>query len=117
MFKKRDHYLVFLSLIFVLGVLLRLLGLSSTILYWDEPLHCIRIAAQSLPFVLAHNDGSAFFALLVHLLIPLGKLEIMARFPSVLFGAATILTSYGLGKEIFSKKEGLLESFFTWSFK
>jgi len=112
MVKKRANYLTFLSLIFVLGVFLRLTNLGSTILYWDEPLHCIRIAAQSLPFVLAHNDGSAFFALLVHLLIPLGKLELMARFPSVIFGAATILTTFGLGKELFSKREGLMGALF-----
>ncbi|MCJ7581692.1 MAG: glycosyltransferase family 39 protein, partial [Candidatus Aminicenantes bacterium] len=98
--------------IFLLGVLLRLVGLGSTILYWDEPLHCIRIAAQSLPFVLKNNDGSALFALLVHLLIPLGKLEVMARFPSFIFGTATILTTYGLGKVLFSKREGLLGALF-----
>ena len=108
MVKKKTNYLIFLGLIFVLGIFLRLFGLGSTILYWDEPLHCIRIAAQSLPFVLANNDGSAFFALLVHLLIPLGKLELMARLPSVIFGAATILVTYGLGKELFSKREGLM---------
>lgn len=112
MVKKNKNYLIFLSLIFVLGFFLRLLYLGSTILYWDEPLHCIRIAAQSLPFVLAHNDGSAFFALLVHLLIPLGKLELMARFPSVIFGTATILASFGLGKELFSKREGLFGALF-----
>lgn len=112
MTKNRENHLIILSFIFLLGVLLRLTGLGSTILYWDEPLHCIRIAAQSLPFVLAHNDGSAFFALLVHLLIPLGKLEVMARFPSFIFGAATILTTYGLGKELFSKREGLIGAFF-----
>jgi len=112
MVKKRANYLTFLSLIFVLGVFLRLLSLGSTILYWDEPLHCIRIAAQSLPFVLAHNDGSAFFTLLVHLLIPLGKLELMARLPSVIFGTATILTVYGVGKELFSKREGLIGALF-----
>ncbi len=112
MVKKRANYLTFLSLIFVLGVFLRLTNLGSTILYWDEPLHCIRIAAQSLPFVLTHNDGSAFFALLVHLLIPLGKLELMARFPSIIFGAATILTTCALGKELFSKREGLMGALF-----
>ena len=112
MVKKRANYLTFLSLIFALGIFLRLTNLGSTILYWDEPLHCIRIASQSLPFVLTNNDGSAFFTLLVHLLIPLGKLELMARLPSVIFGAATILTTYGLGKELFSKREGFMGALF-----
>jgi len=112
MVKKRKNYLIYLSLTFVLGVFLRLTSSGSTIFYWDEPLHCIRIAAQSFPFVLAHNNGSAFFSLLVHLLIPLGKLEFMARFPSVIFGAATILASYALGKELFSKREGLMCALF-----
>jgi len=101
-----------LSILLFAGGLLRFYNLSHLILYWDEPLHCIRIAYQPLPFVLAYNNASAFFALLVHLLLPLGKIELMARLPSACFGVLSIVAIYFLGKFFFSKKEGLIVAAF-----
>lgn len=110
--KKISSHTIALSLVLVSGSILRFYNLGNSIFYWDEPLHSVRIAAQSLRFVLAHNDASAFFALLVHLLLPLGKLEIMARLPSAIFGVGTIIAIYLLGKNLFSKREGLIAAFF-----
>jgi len=76
-------------------------------LYWDEPIHSVRIDYQPFSYVIAHNNASALFALLVHFLLPLGKITIMARLPSVLFGIFTILAMYFAGNFIFSRKEGL----------
>lgn len=110
--KKISPHAIALSLVLVSGSILRFFNLGNIIFYWDEPLHSVRIAAQSLRFVLANNDASAFSALLVHLLLPLGKLEIMARLPSAVFGVGTIIAIYLLGKNLFSKREGLIAAFF-----
>lgn len=110
--KKISPHAIALSLVLVSGSILRFFNLGNVIFYWDEPLHSVRIAAESLRFVLAHNDASAFFTLLVHLLLPLGKLEIMARLPSAVFGVGTIIIIYLLGKYLFSKREGLIAAFF-----
>jgi len=101
-----------LVILLLVGGFLRFYNLGNIILYWDEPLHCIRIANQSFPFVIAHNDGSAFFTLLVHFLLPLGKTEVMARLPSAVFGLLAIIAVYFLGKAIFSKREGLMAATF-----
>lgn len=101
-----------LVILLLVGGFLRFYNLGNIILYWDEPLHCIRIANQSFPFVIAHNDGSAFFTLLVHFLLPLGKTEVMARLPSAVFGLLAIIAVYFLGKAIFSKREGLMAAAF-----
>ncbi|MCK4494842.1 MAG: hypothetical protein KAU91_00710, partial [Candidatus Aminicenantes bacterium] len=85
-----------LVILLLVGGFLRFYNLGNIILYWDEPLHCIRIANQSFPFVIAHNDGSAFFTLLVHFLLPLGKTEVMARLPSAVFGLLAIIAVYFL---------------------
>lgn len=112
--KKRDtSFPAALAVLVFLGGLIRLVNLGNIIFYWDEPLHCVRIAAQSLRWTLAHNDGSAFFALLVHLLLPLGKLEWMARLPSFLAGILVIPAVYYLGKELLGRRAGLLAAAFT----
>jgi uncharacterized membrane protein/tetratricopeptide (TPR) repeat protein len=97
-------------LFFVLfaGVFLRFFYLNHILLYDDEPLHQIRISYQPLPFAFAHYNGSALFTLLIHALLRLGDIVLMARLPSALFGAITIIAVYVLGTAFFSKREGLI---------
>lgn len=103
------------SLLFVLvpGILLRLIYLGSLVLYWDEPLHSIRIDALSFYDVVIFNNASALFALLVHFLLPLGKIEIMARMPSLIAGILSIWVVYHLGRRLFSERTGLWAAAFT----
>jgi len=96
-----------LMLLLGTGALIRIHNLSRIILYWDEPIHSIRIAFQPLSYVLAYNNASALFSILLHFLLPLGKIELMARLPSVICGILTIPAIYYIGKYFFSKKEGL----------
>ena len=110
--KENRLYLFTLFVLVLVGGFLRFYNLGNIILYWDEPLHCIRIASQPLPFVLAYNNASAFFALLVHFLLPLGKIELMARLPSALLGTLSIVAIFFLGKLLFSKREGLAAAAF-----
>lgn len=104
----------FWSLIVLLlfGSLVRFYNLGNIVLNRDEPLHTIRVCYQPTSFVVSHNAGSAFFGLLVHFLLPLGKIEIMARLPAAVFGILSILMIYFLGKLLFSKREGLLAAVF-----
>ncbi len=104
---KISNIPVMLFFLLVIGAIIRLINLESMFLYWDEPIHTVRIDYQPLDYVLAHNNGSAFFALLVHFLISLGKIVIMSRIPSVLFGTLTIFMLYFVGNHLFSRREGL----------
>lgn len=90
------------------ALLIRAFNLPDIILYWDEPIHSVRIDAQPLPFVLAHNNASALFAILVHALLPLGKIELMARLPSFLFGSLLVLLIYYAGRTFFTRREGIV---------
>jgi len=114
--EEKKYYLsphsLILFILIAIGALIRFTNLGNIILYWDEPIHCIRIASQPLPWVLAHNDASAFFALLVHILLPLGKIELMARIPSALAGILAIYIVYLLGKTLFDKYTGIMAATF-----
>ncbi|MFC2158974.1 glycosyltransferase family 39 protein, partial [Acidobacteriota bacterium] len=99
-----------LSLLLIGGAFFRLINLGHIIFYWDEPLHQIRIAFQPFSYVASYNDGSSFFAILVHLLLPLGKMEVMGRIASALFGILAIAVVYFLGKRFISRRAGLIAS-------
>jgi uncharacterized membrane protein len=103
----RRFPLILISLL-ASGALIRIINLGNIIFYWDEPLHSVRIAYQPLSFVLSHNDGSAFFALCTHFLLSLGKLEVMARLTSVVFGVIAVAAVFFLGKILISRKAGLI---------
>jgi len=102
----RPRVLLMLALLVMAGAFLRFHNLGHILLYLDEPIHSVRIDYQPLPFVLAHNNGSAFFAILVHYLLGLGKTETMARLPSAVFGLLTILAVYKAGAYLFNRRVG-----------
>jgi tetratricopeptide (TPR) repeat protein len=102
----RPRVLLMLLLLVLAGAFLRFYNLGHILLYLDEPIHSVRIDYQSLPFVLAHNNGSAFFAILVHFLLGLGKIETMSRLPSAIFGVLTILAVYVAGARLFNPRVG-----------
>lgn len=95
-----------LLVIVLAGILIRCYNLSSILFYWDEPIHSVRIAYQSLAYVLHYNNASALFSVLLHFLLPLGKLELMARLPSVICGILLIPLIYYGGKKFFSPRAG-----------
>ncbi len=107
MFGTRSRVLLILLLLVAAGAFLRFYNLGLIILHLDEPIHSVRIDYQPLPFVLAHNNGSAFFAILVHFLLGMGKLETMARLPSAVFGCLTILAVYTAGAGLFNRRVGM----------
>jgi len=101
-----------LIIICIFGALLRFYKLSNIIFHRDESWHTVEIAAKSLPFVLTHDYGSVLYQLLVHLLLPLGKLEFVSRLPAALFGILIILGTYYVGKLFLGKREGLIAALF-----
>lgn len=78
----------------------------------DESPHTIQIAAKSLSYGLTHDYGSIVYQFLVHILLPLGKLEFMSRLPAALFGILVILGTYSVGKLLFGKRTGLPAALF-----
>lgn len=101
-----------LIIICFFGAFLRFYKLSYLVFHLDEPLHTVQMVANSLSFVLTHDFGSIVYQLLVHFLLPLGKLELMSRLPAVLFGILIILGTYYVGKLFFGKKIGLIAALF-----
>jgi uncharacterized membrane protein len=101
-----------LTVICILGAILRFYKLSEIILYWDEPYHTVAIAAKPLSFNLTHDYGSMLYQILVHFLLPLGKLEFVSRLPAAVFGILIILGTYFVGKLFFGKREGVIAALF-----
>jgi tetratricopeptide (TPR) repeat protein len=102
-----------LASILVLALVLRFNHLGSRPLYGDETFHTVDAAAKSLPFILTTNFGSILDTLLIHFLLPLGKIETMARLPSALFGLLSVWIVFLIGKRLWGKKEGLIAAFLT----
>lgn len=102
-----------LLLIMGAGLFIRCYNLSSILFYWDEPIHSVRIAYQPLAYVLQYNNASALFSVLLHFLLPGGKLELMARLPSVIFGILLIPLIYYGGKKFFSPRVGRIAAALT----
>lgn len=92
--------------ILILGLVLRLVNLNQS-LWLDEAVQAVT-AQQSFGYIFQELTGD-FHPPLYHILIYrisriLGFSEVALRFPSVLFGVATIYLVYLIAKEIFSPK-------------
>ncbi len=107
---KKDYLLLLILL--VIGSFFRFYNLGHIFLWGDDPLHQVRIAYQSLGFVLAHNNQTALSTLLAHFLLPFGKIELMARLGSAICGVLSIVVIYLVGKTMFSRQEGLMAAVF-----
>ena len=104
--------LVALLAIFVVGLALRLYGLGSESLWWDE-VYAIATMAHpgSLEIVrLSSTDNNPpFFYLILHFWMLLaGDSAFAVRLPSALAGALAIPVMYGVGKLLFDRSAGLV---------
>jgi len=109
---KQKRIILFLIFLLIVGGISRFYNLGHIFLWEDEPLHQVRIAYQSLWFVLVHNYGTALSTLLAHFLLPLGKIEFMVRLGSAICGVLTICVIYLLGRAMFTRQEGLIAAVF-----
>ena len=103
-----------LPLIFIcfFGAVLRFHKLGTLIFHLDEPIHSIQVAAKSLLFNVTHDYGSVLYQVILHFILPLGKLEFISRLPAALFGILTIFGTYYAGKLFFGKNIGLTAALF-----
>ncbi|MEK6924666.1 MAG: glycosyltransferase family 39 protein [Nanoarchaeota archaeon] len=116
----KNNKIVFsiLALILIFGLVLRVYSLGSSPLWFDETISSIaaeNIATKGIPIF----DSGLFYsrALVFHYLQGLfilifGSADFAVRFVSVLFGLATILLAFFIGKE-FNKSTGVIAALFT----
>jgi len=98
--------IVILLFIFIIGIALRLYTLNA-VLFGDEH-HTIRTALfHPFSYIISHNIGSFLYTILVHFLLPLGKLELVSRLPAFIFGVLGIYAIYLTAKLFFGRKEAL----------
>lgn len=115
-FIKKNSNLIFLSII-ILGLILRLFGLSAKSLWGDEFI-TLEVAEKGINYILTdrittlepHNPPG--YHIFNYFLIKyLGKSTFIIRLPSVIFGALAILITYRLSYRILGLKGALLGSF------
>jgi len=106
-----------LSLILLLGTVLRLYGLENQSL-WNDELESWRQSSFDTPMevlregVIPNTHPPAFQLLLYGVVQCLGSREALLRLPSAVSGVLAILVIYLLGRRLFSHREGLLAAFF-----
>ena len=111
-------YKILVITLMVLGYCYRIYGLDTNYSFWSDESHVAIFSRALLEHGWPQLDNGystgAYQILLYGLtalsMVILGVNEYAARFPSVLVGVATIGIVYFFGKEIFSKKVGLLTS-------
>ena len=98
--------------VIILALLLRVISLNQS--FWlDEATSGLVVRNFNLVEILTKFSPGDFHPPLYYLVLKVwsyvfGTSEIALRFPSIVFGILTIYTVYLLGKELFSKKVGLM---------
>lgn len=115
--KTEDRQIVFfilLSLIFLLGVFLRLYQLAKEDLWLDEVLSVIN-SSKNLPELLSYLVSDAnmpFYFFLLHWWLLVSKSAFWIRLFSAAFGALAIIIIYKLSSYLFNRRVGLISAFF-----
>ncbi len=108
----KDNYLVIL--IFALGFVLRIYDLSAESLWYDESFSAMiskKGVLDLINSVLGNSEESnppLYYVLLHFWVLAFGDSEFSLRFPSVIFGSASIIAVYVLGKLLFNKRAGIV---------
>lgn len=105
-----------IGIILTLALILRLINLNQS-LWWDEAINVVYAKSSSFwHFVTAYPIGDfhppGYFAILWLWGNTFGFSEISVRLPSVIFAVLTVFLTFLIGKELFSKKTGLLAALF-----
>jgi len=113
-FKNPKLQLFLLILIVLIGLLSRINGINKNFGLWYDEAYCFFEASHSFPFgilnVMYNEDIHApLYIFILHFWIKLfGQHDIILRLLSVLFGLLSIPVFYFVGKELSSKKTGLM---------
>ncbi|MBI2011808.1 glycosyltransferase family 39 protein [Candidatus Daviesbacteria bacterium] len=103
-------------LILIFSLIIRLISIDQS-LWLDEAISVVYATNSSFKyFVTEYPIGDfhppGYFAILWIWIKTFGDSEISVRFPSLVFGVLTILLTFLVGKELFSKKVALVASIF-----
>ena len=106
------EYIVALLVIFLVGLALRLYGLGSESLWWDE-VYAISTMAQPgaleiIRLSSTDNNPPLFYLILHYWMLFAGDSAFWVRLPSAIAGALAIPVMYGIGKLLFDRGAGLL---------
>lgn len=110
--KNYPNQLLILSLIILLGIILRLYRLQESNFWFDEASGTCN-AVNFLRFITApvYNYRPLYLFLLNRWVGIFGISVFATRLLSVLFGVGSIFMTYKIGKELFNSKIGLISSF------
>ncbi len=112
LFASATGYMVALLVIFLVGLTLRIYGLGSESLWWDEvyaistmarpgPLEIIRLSSTD-------NNPPLFYLILHYWMLFTGDSAFSVRLPSAIAGALAVPVMYGIGRLLFDRGAGLL---------
>jgi len=120
-FFRRNFCGIVLVLLLLIGFLYRINGLERNYSFWTDEEHVaifVRAILERGKPVLTNDYHTEFYQWLQYWLSAIsarifGLNEFAIRFPSVIFGALTVLAVYLLGKELFSENVGLVAAILT----
>jgi hypothetical protein len=105
------------SIIGILGLVLRLYGMSNSLwldefgTLWTVEGDFLQVVRRAFSF----QGQSPFYYLTVWACVHLlGISEITLRFPSLVFGIATVYTAYRLASDLYDKRAGVIAACFLW---
>ena len=102
-----------ISIIFIMGLLVRLYRLGDPSLDENEIMTTVRINHSLLDtiYLLRHSEFPPLhYGILYLWVLAFGNSEWALRFPSAIFSSLTIIVIYKLGKELFTKDVGLISA-------
>lgn len=108
----KRNAIIILSLILLLGALLRVYALSAESLYFDEA-YSVWAARHSLSWLFNLSMQRIFpplYYMLLHFWLLLGDSEFIVRLLSVVIGLASIVCIYAFAKQLFGVRTGLLSA-------
>lgn len=114
---KNRYYYVILLFITLCGLFIRMHGLSTLGLGFDEPQHIyaaesiLKDGTPTLPSGLYYSRSSPFTYMVAGSFKLFGVNELAARLPSVVFGLLSIVLVFFIGCRFFEKTTGLVAAF------
>jgi uncharacterized membrane protein len=108
-----DFYTVLITILTVVGFIMRIYNLDHLTLWVDEYVHVDRARFfPSQPLFTDDNNGILLTMFIIPFFKLFGATAFLARFPSVIFGTLSIPLLYMFGKKYFNKNVGLFAALF-----
>ena len=109
---KSNQIILALLLIILLGSFLRIYGLGSESIWFDEAVS-INVSQQSVALIIekAELHPPLYYIILLFWILLFGTSEVATRSLSAIFGIISIFLIYQVGHALFSRKIGLISCF------